>query len=238
MNLYDRALIWASVGLIVAIIAGLVVRRRLLSCVAFVAYLCVVAGADALIVLWPERFWRQGFWIFKESLISFLKLAVGLELMVKIFRHFPAAYASARTLVLMVVVGLAALVWYSHSEGAEYLTFVGRLHPHVNVGTVWLLLALGILTLWYHLPLDSVHKAILIGLVPYLLVYTVMQRVWASLGPVSGKVFNLTAPHAYLVVLAYWALIAWRRDPGDAGTRVRRMVSPAEAGHPARSPLP
>lgn len=230
MSPLDRALIGAGVILLCAILAGLVARRRAASCWSFVAYLAAVALADLLIALWPDRFFRQGFWILKENVHNLLKLAVALELMVRIFQPFPSAYAAARRGVITVIVGLAALVWFSLSGGTDYVAVVGRLHPNVNDGTVWLLVALGGYCLWYHLPLDTLHKAILIGLVPYLLVYSVVQRAVAALGWERGYLFNTTAPIAYMALLAYWSYVVWKpRSGGDAGTRIGRLLRRREA---------
>jgi len=226
----DRAQIGAAVILLCAILAGLVARRRAASCWSFVAYLAAVALAELLIVVWPERFFRQAFWILKENVHNLLKLAVALELMVRIFRRFPGAYVAARRAVVLVVAGLGALIWFSLPHGTDYVSVVGHLHPLVNDGTVWLLVALGGYCLWYHLPLDSLHKAILIGLVPYLLVYSVMQRAVVAVGWERGSLFNRTAPAAYLALLAYWAYVAWRPvAEGDAGTRINRLLVRREA---------
>ncbi len=226
MSLYDRVLIWVGITLIALTIAGLIARGRARSCQTFVLYLAGVAIASALIVLWPQQFFRQWFWIFKESILNALKLGIGLELMVRIFRPFPSAYAAARLLVFLVLLGLGLLVWFARAHGTDYVDVVGRLHPYVNDGTVWLFVALGASALWYHLPLDSIHKAILIGLVPFLLVYSVILRVLVSVGWERGDIFNSTIPYAYSSVLAYWAWVAWRRAPeDDSGTRVARMVS-------------
>ena len=126
--------------------------------------------------------------------------------------------------VFLVVWALGLLAWYSLSYGTDALTVAGRLHAHVSDGTVWLLSALGLLSLWYHLPLDSIHKAILIGFVPYLLVYSVVHRAVAALGTERGDAFNSTAPIAYLALLVYWAWVAWKRNGDDEGARVRRMM--------------
>src|SRR5688572_14624680 len=182
VSVWDVARVWLVVAMIAVVLAGLGVRRRLTACVTFVAYLVVVAVSDGLIVTWPETYFRRPFWVLKESVLAFLKLAMGLELMVRIFRHFPGAYAATRAVVVLLVVVLGALVRSAASEGTDYLAFVGRLHPYVNDGTVWLLVALGAASLWYHLPLDSIHKAILIGLVPFLLVYSVVMRALAAVG--------------------------------------------------------
>jgi hypothetical protein len=190
-----------------------------------VAYLVGVAATDALGALWPHHFWRHDFWVFKESLLNLLKLAIVVELMVRIFQPFPSAYVAARRAVLVLVLGLGALVAVSLTKGADYRAVVGRLYPHVNDGTVWLFVALGGYCLWYHLPLDSLHKAILIGLVPYLLVYSVVLRALPALGWEQGELFNASAPIAYLVVLFYWAYAAWRRGDGDSGRRVSDLMS-------------
>jgi hypothetical protein len=211
--------------LICVVLAGLFARGRGASCWSFVAYLIAVALSDLLILLWPERFFRKDFWVLKESVHNLLKLAIALELMVRIFRPFPSAYAAARRGVMLILIGLAALIWYSLSGGTDYVAVVGRLYPYVNDGTVWLLVALSAACLWYHLPLDSLHKAILIGLVPYLLVYSVMLRALVTLGWERGHLLNRTAPLAYLVLLAYWAYVSWQPgSDGDAGTRISRLI--------------
>ena len=227
MSSADVARTWLGVALIAVVLSGLGVRRRLAVCVTFVAYLVVVGVSDALMVAWPDRFFRQGFWILKESVLNLLKLAMGLELMVRIFRHFPTAYAATRSVVALVVVGLAFLVWSSLEKGTEYRTVVGTLSPHVIDATVWLFISLGAASLWYHLPLDSMHKAILIGLVPYLLVFSLALRALGAMGWERGDVFNTAAPLAYQVMLVYWAFAAWKKAPGDEGTRVKRMLPPA-----------
>ena len=224
MTPFDRAVTATSVILICAVIAGLVGRRRLAACVCFTLYLLAVASSEAVIALWPDRFWRRSFWIFKESVHNLLKLGIALELMVRIFRHFPSAYAAVRRGVFVVVAGLAVVVWYALAAGTDYFAVVGRLYPHVNDGTVWLLVCVGAFCLWYHLPLDSVHKAILIGLVPYLLVYSVVQRAVVALGWERAEVFDRSAPIAYICLLSFWVYVAWRKEPGDAGTRVRLMM--------------
>ena len=126
---------------------------------------------------------------------------------------------------MALVLGLGALVAVSLTKGTDYRAVVGRLYPHVNDGTVWLFIALGGYCLWYHLPLDYLHKAILIGLVPYLLVYSVVLRALPALGWERADVFNASAPIAYLFVIFYWLYAAWRRGDGDSGRRVSGLIA-------------
>ena len=223
MPAYERVLSALAVFVFATILTGLAVRRRLVSCVSFVLYLLAVAASDLLIASWPERFWKRDFWIFKETIHNLLKLAVALELIVRVFHHFPSAYVSVRRAVVVVVAVLAALIWSSLGAGADYNAVVGRLNPHVIDATVWLFVALGAYCLWYHLPLDAIHKAILIGFVPYLLFYSVVHRTVVALGWQRAAVLNRTAPFVYLAVLGYWAYVAWRRHD-EEGTRVRQMM--------------
>ena len=223
----ERLITAVAVLLVGVVLAGLARRRRMTSCVSFALYLVAVGAADALIAASPTRFWRRDFWILKETVHNLLKLAIALELMVRIFHHFPTAYLSVRRAVAAVVAILGALVWSSLGKGTDFRSVVGTLNPHVIDATVWLFVALGAYCLWYHLPLDSIHKAILTGLVPYLLVYSVVQKVVGAMGSERAALFNATAPYVYLAVLTYWASVAWRHDAGDAGTRVKRMMPPA-----------
>ncbi len=225
MPLADRLQIGVAVVLVGVVLVGLFRRGRAASCWSFVAYLCVVAISDALVALWPDRFWRRDIWVIKESVLNLLKLAIAVELMVRIFGDFPSAFASARRAMVVVTLGIVVLVGLSLSGGTGYEQVVGRLHPHVNDGTVWLLVAVGGYSVWYHLPLDALHKAILIGLVPFLLVYSVVQRTVAALGWERGDIFNTSAPIAYLFVLVYWAYVAWERTAGhDSGQRISDLM--------------
>jgi hypothetical protein len=226
MTTYDGAIVWLAVVLNGLVFAGLAARRRLGTCVAWTLYLAVVALSDALMASWPSRFWTRDFWVLKEGVLNLLKLAIGVELMVRIFGHFPTAYVTARRGVIVVVAVMVLMTAWSLSTGTDYVTAAWRLQSSINEGTVWLFVAVGAFCLWYHLPLDSIHKAILIGLVPYLLVYSVVIRALNAMGWERGDLFNATAPLAYLLMLAYWGRIAWRLAPeDDAGTRVARMVA-------------
>jgi hypothetical protein len=88
---------------------------------------------------------------------------------------------------------------------------VGRLQPRVLNGTVWLLTGMAVLILWYRLPVDRFHKAILTGLVPYLLVFTIGLNAIESYNWSKSiqEWRNLVDTSAYLLLLGYWARAAW-----------------------------
>jgi hypothetical protein len=65
--------------------------------------------------------------------------------------------------------------------------------------------------LWYRLPVDPLHKAILIGFVPYLLVFTVAMNALSAYGWDLREYAGYAQTIAYVVLVAYWARAAWRQ---------------------------
>jgi len=92
-------------------------------------------------------------------------------------------------------------------------------------GSIWLLTAVAGLILWYRLPVHPLPKAILVGLVPYLLVFTVSLNLMESRGWEIRASASYLNTLAYLLVLVYWTFAAWR--PGEA---------PVKAPPPAPDP--
>jgi hypothetical protein len=67
--------------------------------------------------------------------------------------------------------------------------------------------------------------AILFGLVPYLLVYSVVMRALVAVGWERGDIFNETAPMVWRIVIVYWAFVAWRRNTEDPAPRVTDLIA-------------
>jgi hypothetical protein len=206
--------------LLSACLAGLFVRRRQGLCVSFTVYLGAVLLSDTLVLLWPERFHFWSFWVLKESVHNLLKFGIALELTLRTFRAFPAARKTAAGLVL----GVLALTWVSvgppgpwKATRAEEMAL--NLQPYVLAGTLWLFIAISMLILWYRLPVAPLHKALLLGFVPYLLIFTVAMNLLKAYGGdvrvLAGYVKNV----AYLALIAYWTRVAWRPAPPPGGRR-------------------
>jgi hypothetical protein len=78
-------------------------------------------------------------------------------------------------------------------------------------GTVWLLTGIAAVVLWYRLPVDRFHKAILTGLVPYLLVFAIGLNAietsnWSTRIVETANYFHVLA---FQLLVAYWAWAAW-----------------------------
>jgi len=244
---------WTGQLLTLAALVGLFVRRRYRLCYAFVAYLLVVLAGDLLLLLGPSKlregqwlygllgaagFYSKTFWLLKELTINPLQFAVALELAYRTFRSFPGARSTARG-ILFLLIGItlfsviAITPEVATADEADYVNqMMGRLQPRVLNGTVWLLTAIGALVLWYRLPVDRFHKAILIGLVAYLLVFTVGLNAidtyeWSE---PARQAVNYVATTAYLVLVAYWARAAWAPLRAPAQAREPAPVLERQAG--------
>ena len=221
----------AAVLLTVAALAGIVVRRRVGVCWTFVVYLGVIAAADVLMLLWPDSFWHLPFFLGKEFVINVLRFAVALELTYRTFQAFPSARATARGVLLLVLTATLVIVFAGTGnleapDGAPSLgPLITRVQPRVLSGAIWLLTAIAGLILWYRLPVHPLHKAILLGMVPYLLIFSVSLNLIESRGWGIVDSASYLNTLAFLLVLVYWAVAAWRPD-----------AVPAKAPPPAVNP--
>ncbi len=226
------AIFWTVQALTLIVLTGLFWRRRYRVCPSFVAYLLVVLIGDLLQALGPRQptpgawlftllgkrgFYSRSWWLLKELAIHLVRFAVALELAYRTFRSFPGARSTARgvllVLVSVILVSVIAVTpQVSATDPDDHVTqIIGRLQPRVLNGTVWLLTGMATLILWYRLPVDRFHKAILTGLVPYLLVFTTGLNAIESYGWSTSIVAwrNVVDPLAYLLLLTYWAWAAW-----------------------------
>ncbi len=217
MPWYESASLAVSVLLSLVALGGLVARRKVDVCRFFVLYLGAVALADLLVLIWPEHFYRQWFWFGSQLVINVLRFALALELTYRTFRAFPSARATARGVLFVVLLITLVIVFAGTGdleppEGAPALgPLISRVQPRVLNGAVWLFAVVALLILWYRLPVHPFHKSILIGYVPYLLVFAVSLNLIESQGWGVREIVNPILGFAYLLVLTYWAVAAWRR---------------------------
>jgi hypothetical protein len=110
LSLAERAPFVVSFVLLVALLAGLFVRRLHRVCYSFPAWLLAVLAGDVLMFGWPERFYTWGFWMAKETVYAALKLAIAMEITTLAFQAFPSARATVRRVMLAVLLALLAFV--------------------------------------------------------------------------------------------------------------------------------
>ena len=72
--------------------------------------------------------------------------------------------------------------------------------------------AIAIVVLWYRIPVDPLRKSILLGFVPYLLVFAVASSI---IGAANARLFdamNYGQIVAYVALLLYWNRVVWQRS--------------------------
>ena len=218
----ERLILGLDIILLSACLLGLFVRRRQGLCVSFTLYLGAVLLSDTLVLLW-SKFYSWDFWLLKETVHNLLKFGIALELTLRTFRAFPAARRTAAGLVL----GVLLLTWLSVGppspmkvSGPQELAWKHlalNFQPYILAGTVWLFIAISGLILWYRLPVVPLHKALLLGFVPWLLIFTVAMNLLRASGGNVRVIAGYVKNPAYLALIAYWTVVAWRRGPPSPG---------------------
>jgi hypothetical protein len=194
---------------VLAVIVGLFVRRRAHLCWSFVAYLVTVLVCNSLESLWPERFFRQWFYVLAQGLFDACKLAIAAELTYRTFRAFPGAAARVRVLLAPVFMVPALFVSWVPS-GATYEDMLRLYHPQIQTAIIWIMVAITLLIAWYRVPVHAMHRAIMIGFASYLLIFTTLLNVLRDFGFDQLRAFfGMADGYAYLLLLVGWAYAAW-----------------------------
>lgn len=215
MTTIQRILLALSVTLLTADLAGLFRRRLNRICYSFPVYLAAVGAGDFLQLVAADRFYVWSFYAAKETLYGVLKLAVALEITALAYQAFPAAHAAARRAILAVLLALLLLLTIGVPYGPDFPTLVRELQRRLTLGTILVFCATWALVLWYHLPLHRLHRAIIRGLVPYMLVFAAANGLTLTFGWNIRDAVNLADAAAWDLMLAYWAWEIWRRPPAE-----------------------
>ena len=195
-------------ALMIFCLVGLFLRRRHHLCQFFPVHLVAVLIPSILISTWPASFYNWSFWIVKENLADILTFVVALELVSKVFQAFPRARRVARCTILVILLVTFGLL-LAPAQGPPVLD----LHPRLLAGTVWILIGIAALVMWYRIPLHPFHRALLLGFVFSLGVASgslvlASKMSWEEWRPTLGWL----GPIAYDITLVGWTWAAWRRE--------------------------
>jgi hypothetical protein len=227
-----QVLIAQSVGVLMMFtLAGILFRRRAHLCWSFVAYLLAALSYNALVTVWPDTFYTQGFWMIMHGLFDALRVAIAVELGFRTFQAFPRAQATARRLLFILLSGTCVAL-ISIPLAASYNQVVFDWQPRVLTGTIWIMNGLALLITWYRVPVHPYHKAILLGFVPYLLIFTTLLSLTKQWGwDFFGPYLQAADPVAFMLLTAFWGVSAWRRDAQpDASPALVRLLQPWRVG--------
>src|SRR5438128_1435568 len=186
MTLLQAAITQAGTILMIVLLVGLFVKRRVRLWYAFALLVAAVIVSNVLVAFWPARFYRWSFWLAKETTHNLIRFAMALELALRAFRAFPGALGTARRAILLVL-GLTFIAVLTapvdgNTPATAYPAFIREVLPRVVNGTVWLFTAIAGVILWYRIPVHPFHKAVLLAYVPYLLVFTILLNALGSVG--------------------------------------------------------
>jgi len=220
----------ASTALLAAVLLGMFVRGRWRLWYSFTLLVFFTLVHSVLVSFWPQTFHVGSVWMFKEFALLLARIAMVIEITARVFRGFPGAMATARRLVVLILVVTFVLAFIVGPGSTHYAGFVGELMPRLLNGTIWLFTSLAILILWYRLPVHWFPKAVLLSYVPYLLIFTVALNALGELGWQKAAWADRANVIAYAVLLLYWTWLAWRREPAR---RARPQDHPKDRLPPA-----
>lgn len=209
MSPAEKAIVATEIAFAAAILLGLVIRGHWRSCYSFVLYLGSFVVLEGCILAWPERLFRFDFWLAKEAIAALLTLAVALEIAGRLFAHLPAARLTFAVALVAVLIAIAAAVIPAVGTQPATVATVGL--PRLAYGTALIFAGLLGFCLWYHVPLYPIHKAVLVGFVPYLVAFTVVLHLLETFGWDIRRVANYVNTAAFISLLAFWTRAAWRR---------------------------
>jgi len=208
---YQQVVLRCEALLLGCLLLGLIARGSWRVCATFLLYVAAVLAADAVVLLSPNHY-RWDFWLGTEIVHAVLKLLLVTELGWRIFAKLPGARAATGAALLAVLVATLVAVLEAPAATAPEIVAQTALPP-VLQGTAWAFGVVFALMLWFRVPSHPLHRAVLRGLVPYLLVLTVCMDVLRTLGwdVRPAVVYGYTI--AYQVVLLYWNAVVWGSQP-------------------------
>ena len=165
---------------------------------------------------WPQWFWSWEFWHFQQTALELVKLAVAVELGVRVVAAFPGTWRLARALL-----GAALL-----TTTAAVTLGVAPQHPLLASGTIWLFATVSLVAILFNLPLHAWYRAILAGFVPYLFVFSTLQSILSRRGISLAETIGRIDQVAYVALVGWWVYAAWRAEESvpDVSPAVMRRL--------------
>ncbi len=207
MSASDQFASAAALALSAIALAGLVVRGKLGICLLFPVYLLSAALGHAALLAFPKSLWNWQFWAVTDVAQTALRLGIALEVAIKTFRPLPGASRRVHFYIVFTISACATCVLLFPRQAAdayELALVVGW----VSYGVAALFTGFLLIVLFYGVPIDPLHRAIAVGFA----LASAMLAFAHTIPAVDhwGRAWLTKA--AYPLVLAAWAVSAWRRD--------------------------
>lgn len=211
---FDQVVVAISVQVLLALVlVGIVARRRMHLSIGFAAATAAMLVTNALVTYWPGSFFTWDFWRFSETLQAGLYMLTTVELAGLIFAGLPRA---RRALFIGLAAAVALAAAAATQPEAATLDALRTVGLGVEAAVAWLLVLLVGTVAFFRVPLVPYHRAILLGLVVHVSLYSTMLQLVVTSGSFAWTSMKLLDPLVYGVVVAFWARAAWSTAPDRA----------------------
>jgi len=189
---------------------GLLRRGKASQCFTFSAYAFAATVFTALILAFPEHY-SPGAFLIKQGIYDSLLFGMSLEMAFKVFSAFRGIADRVRALLAVAVTASTLAVVFLTPPNPMYAD-LSRFQPGITTGGIWCLVFVALLIVWYQIPVPAFTRAIILGYVPYLVVFVVCTDFIGRLGWGAIGGINVANALAYDTVAGYLAYAAWRKD--------------------------
>lgn len=210
MTLLHRLLVFLSLGLLTMLCAGVVWRKKVGESWVFSAYIAAATFFTGLILLFPSSYTPELF-IVKQGIYDSLLFGVSLELAYKVFSAFRGIAVRVRGFLALAVAVSSIAVLFLTPPNPGY-SDLARYQPGITTAGIWCLSFVGLLIVWYQIPVPVFTRSIILGYVPYLLVFVVYIDLIGQFGWGEIQNLNVLNAAAYDGAAGYLAYSAWRQD--------------------------
>jgi hypothetical protein len=205
----------AGLGLVLLVVLRRGLHRR---CWSFLVYLLAVlmySSAELLGILfydvpgltWPRQLWSWHFWNFQQTVFAVIKMALAIELGLRVVAAFPGTWRLTRLMLGAALLSTTAIVIFAETPQ----------QPLLATGAIWLFASTSLVVVMFNLPVHAWYRALLVGFVPYLFVFGTIQQLLVNLGLNVGRIFGSVDQVVYLVLVGWWAHAAGREEERVAG---------------------
>ena len=199
-------------AVLVALLAGLIQRKRYSLSLVFVAYVIAVLASDVLMLSWPRVFYQLWFYIAKQGVINALKLGFVLEIAFRTFRVFPGARRSA-SVVVALILGLGSVSLLGTSWVLSGHASLGSFEPRVGHAVLWTIVATLALARFYNVPVHPFHRNLLLVLGLYQTFFGGLFSYFSTTPlAIILEFVNKVGPVAYLLTVSWWLYFVWQPE--------------------------
>lgn len=205
-----RVLFLLSIGLLFGLCLGMVRRGKLAHSFVFSAYVAAATLFSVLMLLFPASYTPEAF-IVKQGIYDSLLFGMALEISYKAFAAFKGIASRVRALLAVVVAVSSLAVFFLTPANPDY-SDLGRYQPGITTAGIWCLTSVALLIVWYQIPVPDFTRSIILGYVPYLVVFVICMDLIARMGWGFIQNLNVMNAAAYNTAVGYLAYAAWRKD--------------------------